>query len=428
MISFKSSFVWIALVFGGLCLPLVLCDRSSNYSGDEAAFYLPAIRQIRANWPALDLRRDCLSATAPGYPYLLATLSLATGTNLLPLRLATFAVSLALLWLLWRCFPVRQRSVAIAALLVLACSNFYVKSASWVVTDNAALLGMTGTLVCILLVGNPCASRWAGVLAATTTFTRQNYVWLAVPAAERMRRDLAARPGPIVWLQTGFALAPVAVFGILITAWSDVVPPAWREVHNQAGGNLAAPLAYALAVIGCLGGFFYAAVSWDDRRTDFLSRWVWIGAGLGLAISVAGPTFASAPAGRWGGYLWLLAERLPTPAGRSIVFLILTPIGGAVVGALLRRLYAEVGAATAASWSWTCAFWGLSQFPNRQVFHRYYEPAIVIFLIFWVLLILRSRPLDSTPRCLPLGMLAVGQFVLTLIVVHYQVFFGRLLP
>jgi len=68
MISFKSSFVWIALVFGGLCLPLVLCDRSSNYSGDEAAFYLPAIRQIRANWPALDLRRDCLSATAPGYP------------------------------------------------------------------------------------------------------------------------------------------------------------------------------------------------------------------------------------------------------------------------------------------------------------------------------------------------------------------------
>ena len=428
MSGFKPSFLWIALVFGALCLPLILSRRQSNYSADEAAYYLPAVRQIRAHWPALDLRRDCLSAAAPGYPYLLATLSLATGANLLPLRLATFAMSLALLWLLWRCFPTGQRTLAIAALLVLACSNFYVKSASWIVTDNAALLGMTGTLVCVLLVGKPTASGWAGALAAVTTFTRQNYVWLAAPVAARVQRDSSTRRGPVVWLQGGIPLAPVMVFGILIAVWGDVVPPRWHEVYNPNGVNLVAPLAYALAVLGCLGGFFYAAVAEKDWRADFGSRWAWVGAGLGLAIAVAGPTFPSVPAGRWGGYLWLLAEQLPTPGGRSIVFLILTPLGGAMVGALIRRLRAEAGAATAGTWIWTSAFWGLSQLPNRQVFHRYYEPAIVILLILWVLLILRSRTPSNTPRWLPLGALAVGQLVLTLVVVHYQVFWGHLLP
>ena len=99
-----------------------------------------------------------------------------------------------------------------------------------------------------------------------------------------------------------------------------------------------------------------------------------------------------------------------------------------MVGALIRRLRAEAGAATAGTWIWTSAFWGLSQLPNRQVFHRYYEPAIVILLILWVLLILRSRTPSNTPRWLPLGALAVGQLVLTLVVVHYQVFWGHLLP
>lgn len=424
----RPSFLWIVLVFTALCIPLVLSSRRSNYSFDEAAYYLPAVRQIRAHWPALDLRRDSLTATAPGYPYLLATLSLTTGANRLPLRMATFAVSLALLGLLWLCFPAVNKPSALAAVLVLACSNFYVKSAAWVVTDNAALLAMTGALACAFFWAAPRSAGYAGLLAAVATFIRQNYAWMALPVAWHAWRKLAARPSRAGWLLSWAPLAPVAVLGMLIHAWGGVAPPDWQEAHYAHGITLVMPLVYVFSVLGCFGGFFYFAVAGANWRADCLSRWALAGAGFGLAMALIGPTSYSVSAGRWGGYFWMLAARLPAPVDRSVVFLILAPLGGAIAGILVRRLRAESGTAMAAIWICACASWGLSQLPNRQVFHRYYEPPVIILLIFWVLLILRARPAGQATRWSPLGALAAGQFALTLATVHYQVFCGSLLP
>jgi hypothetical protein len=424
----KPTFLWVALLFSALCLPPLLSGRRSNFTSDEATYYLPAIKQIRAHWPALDLQRDSLSATAPGYQYLLATIALVTGVHRVPLRLATFAASLVLLWLLWRSFPLRQRPLATAAILALACSNFYVKSASWIVTDNAALLAMTGALFSLLLssANSVAATAWSGVLGAAATFIRQIDVWLAVPMAWRAWcQHMSGRGRTGLWIMAA-PLAPIVVLALLIIAWHGVVPPRWAAVHYPRGVNFAAPLVYELAITGCLGGFFCVTVAGSEWRKNLGNRWAAVGAGVGFILALAGATSPSVPAGRWGGYFWVLAGLLPAPAGRSIVFLLLAPLGLWLAVTMFHHLKAAAGAKTATSWAGSGLMWAISNAANREVFQRYFEPAILIFMILWLALIVRNRPDTQPVRWTPLAMLAVGQFGLTVITVHYQVFIGPL--
>ena len=424
MLLRSAPFLGVAFLFAALCLPLVWSARTSNYTYDEDQYHLPAVRQIRAHWPALDLRRDSLSATAPGYHYLLATLSWVTGTDRRTLRLVTFAVSLALLGLLWNLFPREQATLGAAAVLPLAASNFFVKSASWIVTDNPALLAMTATLALILFARRPSATVWAGGWAAAAVFVRQMYAWLVVPILLRVWIDRRGGRDGARWTWALAALPPLGIVGLLVLAWGGLVPPGWREAHYPAGTNPVAPLVCGLAVLGGLGGFYYFAVTRANWRTDFGGWSTRIGAGLGLALALAGPTYSSMPAGRWGGYLWNLAEHLPAPAGRSIVFLGLAPLGGAIAGMLFERLRAESGPATAWLWFGSYAMWLLSYAPNRLVFQRYFEPATLVFLVFWLLLILRARQDRVAVWRAPLGVLATGQIMITLLTAHYHVFFG----
>jgi len=339
--------------------------------------------------------------------------------------LATFAVSLALLGLLWGLFPREHAVLGAAAVLPLAASNFCVKSASWIVTDNPALLAMTATLALILLAPRPCTTAWAGGMAAVTVFVRQMYAWLVAPILLRVWFDCRGGRDGARWTWALAALPPLGIVGLLAIAWGGLVPPGWRDVvHDPAGTNPAAPLAYGLAVLGLLGGFYYFVMAQANWRRDF-GRWsTRIGAGLGLALTLAGPTYTSMPAGRWGGYLWNLAGHLPTPAGRSLVFLGLAPLGGSFAGMLFERLRAESGRTTAWLWLASYAAWLLSYAPSRLVFHRYFEPATLVFLVFWLLLIVRARQDRGPVWRLPLGVLTTGQIMITLLTAHYRVFFG----
>jgi hypothetical protein len=326
--------------------------------------------------------------------------------------------------MLWGVFPREQAVLGTAAVLPLACSNFFVKSASWIVTDNPALLAMTATLALLLLVPRPGTTACAGGLAAAAVFVRQIYAWLVAPILLRVWFDCRGRRDGARWTWALAVLPPLGTVGLLALAWGGLVPPGWRVTHYPAGTNPAAPLVYGLAVLGGLGGFYYCALARANWRADCGASSARIGAGLGLALALAGPTNTSMPAGRWGGYLWNLAEHLPAPAGRSLVFLGLAPLGGAIVGMLFERLRTESGRATAWLWLASYATWLLSYAPNRLVFHRYFEPATLVFLVFWLLLIRRARPDRSPAWCVPLGVLATGQVMITLLTAHYHVFFG----
>ena len=418
---FTSSFTFVALLFALLCAPLLFSPGENAYTYDEVSYHLPAIRQIQQQWPRLDVNADSLSATAPGYHYALATLSMATGSHVLVLRLATWVLSLGLLALLWRLFDQSHRPLAVAALLPLACSNFYVKSASWIVTDNPALLGMAATLAAVLFIQGRHGTWLGGILAAVTTFIRQMYIWLVLPvlvsAVFRLfkRRD---RGYPVIDLAS--ALPACAILALLIGSWGGLVPPKWITAHHSPDSSPLTFLCYLFAVFFIMGVFYQMAFSSDEKFPHFPKIPAIAGALLGLSLVAMSATNYNPQAGRWGGYLWAATQHLPSIGGRSLVFILLTPAGAALLAVMISRLLQRANGIIAFPWIVAFAAWAVSSLPNTQIFHRYYEPAIIIFLILWTLLMLRA---GAVARPAWLRLLSVIQILVTLATAHYRVYF-----
>jgi hypothetical protein len=423
MKAWPSSLGFVALVFFLLCLPLVLSTRAGGYADDEDLYHLPAVRQIRAHWPALDLNRDALSAVSPGYAYVLATVSLVTGPSRLALRGVTWGLSLALLVLLWRAFPAATAGMAAASVLPLACSNFFVKSASWIVTDNPALLCVAGALTMVFLRPG-LRDQWLGGLSAgAATFLRQVHVWAAVPLGLRAVQEIRANPHSR-WRVRALlpALIPLGVLGLLAARWHGLVPLAWQSAVALQGGLPVTPLCYLLAVFFLLGVFYQLALPPENPWIEACSRPVLAAGALGLVVALVGPTNYDVAAGRWGGYLWSATPHLPVVGQRSVLFVILTPLGAALLAVMSRRLARQSGAGVA--WLWLGSFlaWAATSLSNRLVFHRYFEPTILVFLIFWSLLLLRSPVPSPAIRPVRLYALAVGQGLITLATAHYQTY------
>lgn len=413
-----ASFGTLAVLFAVLCFPLIFSSRRTNYETDERNWHLPATRQIRTHWPALDLRLDSLSATAPGYHYFLATASLVTGTSRVALRLVTWAVSLALLFLLWRLFPLSANRWALAAILPLACSNFFVKSASWVVTDNAGLLCAAAVLAAVFFARHSRAGWIAGIAGGAATFVRQLHIWTAVPTALVGFHATSRSKGwwRRVWLLFPVAI-PFAVLAILAWRWHGLVPPAWQTYQTSAGFGETASLCFIAALFLLLALPYRCALR--GPKID-LGRWEIVGAVAGLLLATIGPTSLDPAAGRWSGYFWPIVGHLSVIANRSIVFLVLAPLGGALFVEMTRLLAREAGRFEATTWLLSFLAWAATFLPNRFVYQRYFEPMILVFLVVWLALIRRNRNADEGLRRGWLPALAAVQLALTLATAHYQ--------
>lgn len=414
MIRARRHLPLVALVLScvALCLPLVLLPGDTPYTFDETNFYLPAIQQIRADWPKLDVSGTSLSATAPGYQYVLASLSFLTGSSLTAIRLLNLGISLGLPLVLWFAWPPGAGSRwRVCALVPLVGGCFFVRSASNVMTDNAALLAATGALTLIFVPRFRPGLALAGVLAALAVFVRQITIWLMAPLAVRLLG--LGRNGP--WWTL---LCAPAVLVWLILAWGGLVPPTWQS-QTVGLGYAAAP--YQLAVLGVLGGFYYASVS-PNWRDDLGNRWNWAGAAGGLLLALACPTAPSYDAGRWGGYFWNAADHLPIIGQRSVLFFVLAPWGGWMLSALIRRLWFTAGAHLALIWLSAFLAFFATGLLNLQVHHRYYEPVILVLLIFWQILLASSPPPAPVVRLRPLVLLGAGQVLITMLTAYGRTF------
>lgn len=400
-----------------LCLPLLLNRSPTNYTWDEQNYYLPAIRQIREHWPGLDLTRDSLSATAPGFPYLLAGLSLLTGPGVGPMRWATFlsgAAVLVALWFFWNRDGKNSVLLGLAALLPLAASNFVVKASSHVVTDMAALLSITLLLGLAFSAPSGRVTAASGVLGALAVALRQNSLWVLAPVCLPLlqRRNL---PGAAL-----AAVPALLVLCAMVGAWGGLVPPAWQSMDLSS--FTPAALTYALAVLGMLGGFYFAAAAGPELGQRLRDRWWIAGAAVGLLVAVAGETTMAPDAGRWGGYFWNLSTWLPAWGGRSLLFLLLAPFGGAVLAGMIRLLWQRTGTAATLVWLAGVLAFLASIMLNRQVFHRYYEPTLLVLLVFWLQLVTGPRPASSRPDQRPLFVLAVLQVLITALTAYRHTF------
>jgi hypothetical protein len=389
--SINIGLLLIAIVYIGLTLPAFFGYAHAGRDSDEANFHLPTIRQITKNWPRLDLKAASYSAVSPGYHYLLATFAVGFGDDRTTLRAINWIVSAALPFILY-CF-IRQRLPRLTASLVLlplVASNFFVKSACWVLPDNAALLAVILTLVVLFESRSPCQISWKiGILAAIATAFRQLNIWLTAPIAANSIRQFVtdqqagnrrAKHGR--WMELGVAIGSTApsliVLGVLLYAWNGVVPPSWRDTNQSPAFSMA----FAAVILSLFGLFGAAYIPLCVRWKSWSRADGWLiatSASLGLLISVVSPTSYDADAGRWSGYLWLVVQQLPHWHGRSIFFCVFAPAGAAVLAALWRAVASD-SEWHGFLWAVACITWISVFIATRQLFQRYYEPTIIVFL------------------------------------------------
>lgn len=382
----------VALLFLGFSLPLALLSKQGKYEWDEANYHLPEIRRINKHWPALDLQKDSFSAIAPGYHWFLAGLGKITGTGTRTLRLINLSVSLFGLVLLFAWLRSRHDSLDSALLVApLAVSNFFVKSASWVVTDNAGLVLVLLTLIVALKKDFRWKSGFVtGIFALAATLTRQLHVWLAGVLLFRVLLSIKEQNSATTSKQNRFwpslvsllgACFPIIALGVLYHAWGGLVPEQWREVSFAISF---CPLAYISSVFAFLGFFYVLPLLIHPHRGSLNMGYYGLALMCGLLVATLSPSTSDYKAGRWGGYFWSIVNHMPTVFDRSMFFVILTPIGLVVMLALWREMQSAEYSYQAHIWLLSVLAWSSTYLLNRQVFHRYFEPMVLIFLIIAV--------------------------------------------
>jgi hypothetical protein len=436
-IRYKGAlFVFVA----SFCLGAirVFLPESGGYYrlNDEDKYYMPEIRRIYEKWPGLDLKKDSLSATAPGYAFAMATVSEIIGLGSIRLHLVQLLMSALIPSILY--IYLRKRCSVVSASLVLApllLSSFFIKSSAYLVTDNAALLCTVGALY---LLTSSCSSLivFIGLAAINTAavFLRQNSLWLVLPALVgagaaiiklREDRTLFGGGGSLV---AGIAMAaavvlPIGAVARMYVVWGGLVPPEWSTTHE--GGWGLAPLAYILSVIGLFWPpFLLARKGLKELVRAGLDRKGMIVLSIGLLVAIASDTSYNRDLGRWGGYLWALADALPAPGNRSVVFLLLSPFGALSMWIIGEDLCKKDRIATIILGS-ALAGWSMACLANREIYHRYYEPYLLVFAIFSAGVYgMRSTEGITLRRLLPLIGLGVFQGTVTVLTLYLSLFAG----
>jgi hypothetical protein len=141
------------------------------------------------------------------------------------------------------------------------------------------------------------------------------------------------------------------------------------------------------------------------------------GAVAGGVLSALGPSFALESAGRNGGWLWQSVARLPVVADRSPLIV----LGGAAGAVVLVMLFAAVERA-GQKFAGIVVLSALAGFvaahvANFQVFQRYYDPMVLLTLV-WLAVLTSDRRRQVTA----LGLVVAQQLLFAIAVLYLPMF------
>jgi hypothetical protein len=366
---------------------------------DQKLYHLPVIREFARTWPTFETW-DYLSATTPGYHIVMATVAKVCGDGTLPLQIATAIITGVMLWLLARDADKRLYPLAVVAVcLPIIASPYTLFPAAFILPDNLGWLGVVGMTLIALRAPTRGVMLAGGLVLCGLVLTRQVHAWTAgllwVSAwlgPVVARRDSGAswigavfqRPGERVG-RVAVALAvsvpALVLLGLFVRYWGGLVPGRFAEqippaTLSRVVGS-AAP-AMVLSMLGAYSVFFFGFLAWPLRKLWQERRGVLIAAALaGVVLSVIPYTTADFDAGRRG-VLWSIGMKGPVVAGRSVVVSMLSA-WGAVCGTtwLLACNRRDRTVLLAALVGFT-----VSQLPSQQLWHRYFDPFVMIWLVF----------------------------------------------
>lgn len=398
--SILSTLALFALVAG---IMLALGIVPSRAAFDSKLYHLPTIEQFARDWPALE-PWDYLSATTPGYHWLMAGVMKASGS--LTLVLVTNALIAALFfalaaWLIARLAtpidaagaahrrPTRTLFLPTLLCLPLLANNYLLMPGVALLPDVAGWLGVLAMIALALRSGSTGVTLLlGGLILLATVLTRQVHVWIGglmllalwMPMHVAGRRvdegSRFARVGLGV-----LACVPAAVALVLFMRyWDGLVPPRFQGQYPPLGlrDMLLSPApAFILAIAGAIGVFFVGfwwqglARLWRENRELILLAIL-----ASVAIAFVPPTTFDYLAGRRTG-LWNLAQKFPNIAGRtSTLILGLAILGGVTLtgfAALIERRTQLILLAALLGYA-------IVMTASAEVWQRYVEPFVLIVL------------------------------------------------
>jgi ABC-type amino acid transport system permease subunit len=393
---------WV-LILGG-----ALDGRGAH---DQLNYHEPAIVKFAAEWPRPNTA-DYLSATSPGYHLALAAAAQVLGHERVTLQLLASLFSAGLFGLVGfiACGRLGVRRTVVL-MLPLAGSMYLFYPAVWLLPDNAAWLGVVA-VVWMSLRWRVGVLSLIGVMAVTgaLVYARQIHLWVLAPVwtaaylgpreggsrGNVERSELLAWDMPSLFKgeqllglgRVGVAMAaaalPCGILAVLVREWGGLTPPFFQGAYH--GGNTAAP-AFVLSLFALFAPW-YAVFVWGRLARTMSGGRVGmvIGAALGLAFALASPSTYSTEAGRYSG-LWNITRSLPEIGDRSVLILMLSPVGGACVMGMLGMLGRRDRWVMAA----TLVGFIAAQSASHELWQRYTEPFVLLYLTLMCVLVAGER-------------------------------------
>lgn len=425
-------------------VPVILTGRNGpSEAHDQNEHHLIVIRSMVEQWPRIEFV-DYPSATSPGYHLAMSLIGRAAAPSdpagprgVMVMRLVNTLPSLGLLLIAWWGASRFLGPVMGAAIVTpLLLNQYFLGAAIYLTTDNAAwcfvLLAMSGLLRRRV---SPAQGLGLGAAACLAVAVRQIHVWAAAPAAAAsllrspLRRLAPAwmRPAQdapvggsmaIVGVLSG--LAPLALLGWFVWQWEGLMPPAYRDLHNT-GAN-PATFAFALAMAGGLGVLLAPVADLSPRR-DLGSRAALSLGFVGLLAATLVETSYS-ERDRAYGAVWKFVQLTPDVAGRSVVILGASIVGGALLGALWSAASRRGRGPAAALLLLSALGWTLAQSFNSMAWQRYFEPFLLVLLAWLVAL---SRPAGERihpARWAGVALLALAQLAISVVSLYMEVIDG----
>ena len=310
------------------------------YQNFDEAVHFQIVSEVARSWPHPVLS-GYASWAGPLVYWLLAALARPFGTSLVACRLSVTLLSWLTCVTAYVIFRDRLGArpwQSLVFALLLAGSPFFFGQSFVVLTDNPTWLFVALALERLLAyVQRPRGTALVGfaLCAAAATLMRQVAAWLFVPALVALSLDRS--PARLRALGAATVAAGVLPLAALLVAWGGLLP---------SGGTATGPgdfrlrnVLLALAVVGLWG--ILLAPAGDLKalpgKLGTRARAVLVAAVVGCLVALATGALASLRGGDpYGlGLLGRVGEAWWRVAGVSLVWWILTPLGAAVLVALV---------------------------------------------------------------------------------------------
>lgn len=375
----RLSFTLAALTLG---IPFVIAffytqglstGLDTAFSYDEFEHHYPVILQFSKELPFPDIK-NYNSATTPLFHILFAIAGKITGTDIQHLRMINFLITVLAVILLFKLLIDHfslPYPVALLSCLLFELSPYFFREAFVVMTDNLPVLWLVLFLNYYLkfrkdrMMRNYALSAFFVMLLC---LTRQTYLYILLPVTIDIigTKDLK-HSRFLLFLVLFLSVLPTL---LLFVVWKGLTPPQFQERHTDSSLLNLKPILYGFSVLG----FYALFIAGKEMYRSFQNLKkikVICGILLGWALLFFFPLIKIK---HDFGYLWHIAERLPSIHHSSIFFYVLLSIGVCVFIAI-----AHLEKPPFFLILFLALF--LSEVPNKYFFQRYFDNSILIFFL-----------------------------------------------